>query len=402
VFEYEPVPRGFALGLTFFAAGLAARNHLMLADIAAALGFLYHPPTVLPFLLLYLWLTVRRRDYRDLWPLAASIVLLVVASRLQPGGSEAQDLFSRVSPELEGLQRMRAPYSWVSTWPPVLIWQFVVLWIVSAIACWRVRPQAGSLFLIGLPAIGIFTVPLSYLLLERLKWGLIPQVQPARAVLFVIAFAVILGAAAGIRAAQNRRAIESLAWFAIVVAVPMSTRIFSMSLRQWVLTAGLAAALYLVIRVQNFRWAPALLMAVAIAPFFVLPGLGRVRNYADLPLAGAEDLARFARERTPKEAVFSFGDAGTGPFPSIFRALADRAVYVDWKAGGQINYSESIAREWWRRWRNVNALEFDPNEVAGLHALGIDYLVLGGSLRLRDRQPAYENTEFLVYDLADR
>src|SRR5215831_3424969 len=33
--EYEPVPRAFAVGLVFLAIGLAAQNHLMLADIAA-------------------------------------------------------------------------------------------------------------------------------------------------------------------------------------------------------------------------------------------------------------------------------------------------------------------------------------------------------------------------------
>ena len=73
VFEYEPVPRGFAIALLFFAIGLAAQEHLMAADIVAALAFLYHPPTVAPFWLLYLWLTLRRRDFRDLWPLAVGV-----------------------------------------------------------------------------------------------------------------------------------------------------------------------------------------------------------------------------------------------------------------------------------------------------------------------------------------
>jgi len=37
--EYEPVPRGFAIGLIFLAIGLVAHEHLMLADIAAAAAF---------------------------------------------------------------------------------------------------------------------------------------------------------------------------------------------------------------------------------------------------------------------------------------------------------------------------------------------------------------------------
>src|SRR5580693_4336271 len=96
-FEYEPVPRAFAVGLIFLAIGLAAQDHLMWADIVAALAFLYHPPTVWVFWALYLWLTLRHRDYRDLWPLAAGMVALFVASKLQPGAAEPQVFFTRVS-----------------------------------------------------------------------------------------------------------------------------------------------------------------------------------------------------------------------------------------------------------------------------------------------------------------
>src|ERR1700680_2760935 len=46
--EYEPVPRGFALGFLFLAIGLAARGRSMAAGCAAAIGFLYHAPTAVP------------------------------------------------------------------------------------------------------------------------------------------------------------------------------------------------------------------------------------------------------------------------------------------------------------------------------------------------------------------
>lgn len=174
-FEYEPVPRAFAVGLIFLAIGLAAQDHLMWADIAAALAFLYHPPSVWVFLMVYLWLTLRHRHYRDLWPLAAGILILFVSSRLQAGATEPQAFFTRVSPELETMQRMRASYNWISTWTAPLIWQYILLWLLSLAAFWRVRPKTARVFLIGMPAIGILSVPLSYLLLDRLKWGLIPR-----------------------------------------------------------------------------------------------------------------------------------------------------------------------------------------------------------------------------------
>jgi hypothetical protein len=408
-FEYEPVPRGFAIGLIFLAIGLAAQEHLMWADIAAAVAFLYHPPTVWVFWVLYLWLTLHKRDYRDLWPLAIGIAVLFISSQFQPGVSDKQVFFNRVGPELEKLQRMRASYNWVSTWPNALIGQYVFLWIVSLAAFWRVRPKAARLFLIGMPAIGLLSIPLSYVLLDKLKWGLIPQFQPARATLFITAFAVIMAAAAGIRAAEGKQWIESVAWFAIVIAVPVSARVFSILLpdvtnalirRQLILTLILAIALTCIVYIQRWPKMIPLLAGIALAPFFLLPGIGRVRNYSSADLSGVESLASFARISTPKDAVFLFGDAGKSPVPSIFRAESERAVYVDWKAGGQMNFHESLAMEWWQRWQSTNALRFDASEVGRLPGLGIDYLVLSPIHRLNNWQPVYESNELLVYSVS--
>ena len=49
-FEYEPVPRGFAIMLTFLAIGLTMAGRFGWAGVAAGAAFLYHAPTVLPFL----------------------------------------------------------------------------------------------------------------------------------------------------------------------------------------------------------------------------------------------------------------------------------------------------------------------------------------------------------------
>lgn len=62
-----------------------------------------------------------------------------------------------------------------------------------------------------------------------------------------------------------------------------------------------------------------------------------------------------------------------------------------------MNFSEPLAREWWQRWQSTNALHFDPAEAGGLQALDIDYLVLSTKHRLMDRQPAYENSQFVLY-----
>jgi hypothetical protein len=42
-------------------------------------------------------------------------------------------------------------------------------------------------------------------------------------------------------------------------------------------------------------------------------------------------------------------------------------VYVDWKSGGQINFSRVFAMEWWERWKSTmekrpaKVLELSPN-----------------------------------------
>lgn len=398
-FEYEPVPRAFAGGLLFLAIGLAARNRLMLADIAAALAFLYHPPTVWVFWALYLWLTLRHRDYRDLWPLVAGIALLLVSSRFQPGAVDQQSFFTRVSPELEKLQRMRAEYNWISTWEPLVVWQYVLLWLASMLALWRVRPKSGRLFLIGMPAIGLLSLPLSYLLLEKLRWALIPQFQPARAVLYVTAFTVILSAAAGVMAAERKRWIESTLWFAVVLVVPASARIFKISVLNLALVFAFALVLCGAFALGRFRFALVLSATAVIAPFFALPYLLHVRNYPTPDLTGVHDLAAFASAQTPKDAVFIFADAEKAAAPSVFRAESLRAVYIDWKSGGQMNFSEPLAFEWWQRWQNTGELRFNPSEFSRLRGLGIDYLVLSTQHRVAARQPLYENRQYVVYEL---
>src|SRR5262249_23584279 len=53
-FEYEPVPRGFSVGLLFLALGLLAYGQHRWAGIVAGIGLLYHVPAAYPFWGMYL------------------------------------------------------------------------------------------------------------------------------------------------------------------------------------------------------------------------------------------------------------------------------------------------------------------------------------------------------------
>ncbi len=403
--ELEPDPRGFAVPLLFLATGLIARGRGLAAGIAAAAAFLIHPPTVLPFGAVCVWLAIARRRYRLLAPLAGACILLAVAARFQAGATEAQLFFARVTPAIERLQRLRAPYSWISEWWRAWLPHYLLLYAASCLAYVRLRKQTPPdlrFFLIGLPLAGILSVPASYVLLEKLKWSLLPQMQPMRALLFVTVMAQFGAAAAGIVAAQSRRFAEAFAWWALVYLAPLNANLAWIPSWNRALAAALLAACAVWAAWAGGRklpWSAPALAGVAAAAFFLAPALGRVSTHPRLHTPELAQLSAWARIATPRDAVFLFPDAGRRLQPGVFRGEALRAVYVDWKGGGQVNYLAGLGEQWWSRWQQVMAAPFHPGDVTRYRALGIDYIVLAPRHRLPDRPLVFENAEYLVYRL---
>jgi hypothetical protein len=414
--EYEPVPRGFAVPLVMCAIGLAAHGRDLGAGAMASLAFLYHPPTTFVFWVVYSALTLwpakpdwMVRRIRGLAPLAAAVLIMLALSRLQPGETERQVFFSRIDPAWEQWQRMRASYNWVSVWIGGYWQQYLLLWAVSAAAAWRLRglltPEL-RFFAFGMPLMGMLSVPASYLLLERMKWVLIPQFQPARAILFVTVFATVMGAVAGMRAAAGGRWREAALWLIPAFAVPLGPRIFDVLWpnladaalrRRTLLVAALSLALALAAWAASRRRKLTPLLALAsLAPFWLIPGYGGIRNYPQLHHPELDQLSVWAREATPKNAVFLFPDARQEVYPGIFRARAVRTVYVCWKSGGQVNFMRGLAEEWWRRWQQTMAKKADYS-VVNYRAMGVDYVVVKRANRLRYRAPVYENARYLAY-----
>jgi hypothetical protein len=397
--ELEPVPRGFAILLLLFAVGLAAHGRDFAAGLAVSLGFLYHAPSVIPFCIVYFCLTLRpskpavmRRRICGLLPILGGVLVLFALSRLQAGAGESQAFLGRIDPDLERIERLRAPYIWVSLWAPQWIWHYLLLWAASLAAFWRVRRSASEdvrFFLIGLPLVGLLALPASWLLLEKWKWILMPQIQPARAVLFVTAMAGILAAIAAVKAGEQRRWWESALWFLLVFAIPAGTfagQPLTSGIGWLALAVALLATLAAWAESGRRKWALAPWAAAVLIPFFLIPACGPPKDQAP-ENADLRALAAWARSSTPKDAVFLFPDAGRELYPGIFRARALRAVYVDWKSGGQVNFLRDFAREWWARWQRMGAYPAD----------GIDYFVLKPAHRLPGRTPIFENPGFVVY-----
>jgi hypothetical protein len=364
-FEYEPVPRGFAVALLFCAIGLVIHGEIVWASVAASTAFLYHAPTTYPFWILFSIIVIRGRRWAALIPPLAAAVILAVLSRLQPGITEAQPLFSRIDPALEYLQRLRASYNWVSLWPRNLFAHYAILWLTGLAAVVRLRPKmnfTARVFFAGLPIIGLLSIPASYLLLERMKWSLMPQFQPARAILFVTVCAVLLCALAGAEASGARRYLEAFAWFLLPFLIPVHRLINTpYSLVQVLLICALAALAASAAAMR--RWAAAGVAITVLAATFAIPSIGNVINYSNLHDAALDDLAAWARSSTPVNAVFLFPDAGKDLYPGIFRVESLRAVYVDWKTGGQVNYFKDLGVEWWSRWQQVMVRHELPPQV---------------------------------------
>jgi hypothetical protein len=422
-FEYEPTPRAFALPLAVCAAGLTVHRRYLAAGIALAASLVYHAPTALPFAAFYtvlaLWPSRSETVHQRLWrmaPLAGAVALLAIGAHVQEGASEAQTFFARLSPELERLQRMRASYNWISdktAWPPALLWHYAILFAVLAGAFYRLRRAMGlelRFFALGLPVLGALSLPASWLLLDQWRWALVPQIQPMRCILFATLFAQFLTAAAGVRAAAGGRAAEAIAWLTLAYLPPIQPVLTqAWTVRGAAVAVGLAVFTSLAvwfgagISRPKAAWpealrAPLLLLA-ALAGFFAVPSLAKVVNYPKPITPEIEQFSLWARATTPKDAVFLFADIGKGLDPGVFRAEALRAVYVDWKGGGQVNYLAGFAAEWSRRWQLTNQNRLRPRDLQRLAGWPVEYVVLQPKDRWKGHAPVFESHKYLVYRL---
>ena len=107
-------------------------------------------------------------------------------------------------------------------------------------------------------------------------------------------------------------------------------------------------------------------------------------------------LSEWALQNTPKDAIFLFPGAGKKPAAGVFRSEALRAVYVDWKGGGQVNYLPELGEIWWSRWQDVM---FQPIDFDRYRQRGIAYAVLPAAQEVAGAQPVFQNAGYKVYSV---
>jgi hypothetical protein len=162
--------------------------------------------------------------------------------------------------------------------------------------------------------------------------------------------------------------------------------------------AGLAILTLLAVYLRPFTRGASLAIA-GVAAFFIIPAIGLVHNYPSLETPELDQLADWTRAHTPVDALFLFPDARTGLDPGIFRARASRALYVDWKSGGQINYFPGFAEQWWTRWVESGSGRWIVHaaDLPKFAERSIDYVVVRAENVLPDVRAAYRNSRYAVY-----
>ena len=397
--EYEPVPRGFAMPFILLSMGAAAHGRWVAGGVAAAIGFLFHPPTALAYCGLFVAAALWTRQWRGMLPLILAAIFMLMLVIVPELPAEGQAVLSRIEPELERIQRWRANYNWVSIWLKLWLGQYLLLSAFSAVALWRVWSLCSPplrIFFIGLPAAGMLSLPVSHWVLEDAKWMLAVQFQPGRYLVFVTLSAMILCAAAGLAAALNRRWAEAFTFLLVAVAIPIKSRLFNADMLRLGAAAGVAASAVLAVWMAQ-QWTRFIVVLPVVAMYSVVPNLAIDGNRPEVHSADLDQLAAWARQSTPRDAVFFFPGAGRSLEPGIFRERALRAVYVDWKSGGQVNFLKSFAYIWRDRWTQANRIR----SIEEYRNFGIDYIVLAADIPVLPRPPAYQNPRFTVYALKD-
>ena len=292
------------------------------------------------------------------------------------------------------------------TWKPWYLWNFAVNGVVAFAALWRIWPHLGPrarVFAASMPAMGLLSLPLAWILMERFKWALMAQVQPARSLLYTAFFAVILSVVAAMLAMRSRRWVEAALWWmpGLLTAVRgflWDGQAVPMSDIQVVAAAVVAAMVagWFATR-SGERWP--VFAALMIVSLPVLTGWmwKEVLHRANFQQAQSAELtatAQWARGNTAKDAMFLLPELTRSSESGIFRARAQRALFVDWKIGGQVNYSRDLSFEWWRR---MQMADDKTRTLESWRSEGVDFLVLKAATAFGGGREVYRNSKYAVY-----
>ena len=319
-FEYEPTPRAFAVPLLLCAIGLAAHRRYLArgscrcrrlplpsTDGASVLGRLFPLRRVAAPVAACTSLSARpaRRRSGDTRGRGYCAIRFrrcaahFCAARFQPGVPSAHAHGIRLDLHLAGRHHRASSVGAVRSGGGV-----------------RARPSVVGVelrvLLLGLAALGVLSMPLSWLFLEHFRWGLVPQVQPLRVLLFLTLGMQFFTAAAGARAIAARRPVEALAWLTFAYLLPLQPVLTGPFV--WTRVA-LAIALASVTAFARCLRRNSLGARRALAAFFAIPWFGGVVNYPQLHTPDLAGLSAWARANTRPRCSICFPRLQPRPRP---------------------------------------------------------------------------------------
>lgn len=317
---------------------------VILAVILAAIGFLFHPLTLLPVLLIFLIMLVtsqsQRRELLVGLALFIPITLPIISRYFQ--STPAEEFFFNTKWRM--ILEMRMPYVFITRWSPSE-------WIL------------GIIFII-LSLIYLSTIR------NRYKKSIVQATIFSSLSLFFLNY---IGDIFGVRLPIQLQLGRSL-------YLPALLAIFFLASQINKLTKKNNTALFL------------LIIVVCLGSLWYFP-----RRY-DFPTVKArnnfEQIADWAKFNTSLHSVFLIP-----PNRSGFRLLSERAVIAEFKEGADSLYSRSFALEWRRRQQLLESYNtLSENELKKLsQQLNADYIVHHRGLSL---PLFYENSEWALYRVA--
>ncbi len=386
---------------------------------------------------------------------AAALLLAIVAFRSSPG-EQSRYFFRLIDPAWEKLLHLRVSYVFVSEWSGLDL--FLLSWavLVLCLACWRCRPVTPwvlTRFVTVTALWAVTMVLISWILLDHFKLAIFTQIQPARAVIFPVTFTLIFSWTVAAKALQSSplkaenylwvlssvfftldRSILCVLWPVLSLEVLKNLvveRDLFRNQQKWIRGSCLCielAIILCVVLVNPFgleflsrhtakeatlalvlsfglgitarkRWISSPLhwgsVLVLTALFFLAVAWVVPKPPATPDRSEIRHLAQWAKKTTPVDAVFLFPEADRDKSPGVFRYYANRAVYVDWKSGGQINFSRSFAMEWWQRWKST--MEAPRVDVLELPRNAINFVVTRQPRSSLGAKPVHTSKTLQVY-----
>lgn len=406
VWDSVLMERTITLPILIFSLVFILQKRWLWAVLLQALAFNLHPLSSL-YLITCSWMGVmfwmeNRGRYYLYWPLLIVLILPVLYLRhLHPSDASSlavSDLWMKV------MHLRNAHHSFPSEFPLMDILHAVLIAVVYGAILWFSK-LADELkrFLLGF-GIGIFVfLLLGTVFTEIAPIRIVIQLQFFRSYVFMVILTIVLWSGLVMKKPEP--------WL-LVVGIGIIAQYFYGVTSKSLAFLSTAAISYFLLR-REFR--SAWIQPVAVSLLALAVGLVGFWQRGGMDIRHGDEektwyeLQAWARENTAEDAVFIEPPSQRG-----FRVESLRSSYGTWHDGTKAFFSENYTELWWSRMSSLQCTEPDQladdyrknrladfqkiwSDLDSLHSEG--YVICFPDMHLEGLDPAFENEDFLVYQL---